>query len=897
MEANSISPQKTALSTNASDIWVSAYLASYNHYVEPTGNWGNLPTEEIDWEAFTHLFYFALKVNPDGSLSPIKPYQNVSPDRIKSIVSAAHNAGKPVIFTVGGWGSHDAFAAAIAPGVRSVFISNLVTVLKTWGFDGIDIDMEPINSGDTENYKAFIRELDTVLQSVSTPLSSSALLTAATSWKPGLFAELQNNFDQINLMTYDLSGAWPDWVSWHNAAVYNGGVTFPSNGKPVPSVDGKVNAFINAGVPRQKLGIGIDFYGYVWSGGSGTSTGGVTEPAQSWSSKPVVTDNVPYHEIMQKYYSQSAYRWDSKAQAAYLSIDEPGSSNDKFISYDDEETIKSKISYIRQKGIGGAIIWELSGGYQKDNPAGQRDNLLQAVKEAAGSSSTTPTADTTPPSVSISSPASGSTVSGTVEIQIDANDNLEVQNVSLTIDGISVANNLAPAPYAHTWNTTSHPDHTCIIEATATDVSGNQSATSSSVAVSNSSSPSDPVSSSGLAIFEDQLEASWINSSWNASVDFANIEKVFMGSRTIKIVQNAWGGLSLHYGNWGEGKNIEPGQYESLEFAFYVKGSSGASLKLQFQNDQGQSFPKFNYGWVNGDRWISVNIPMEKLNPNNQSVNRLSILETSGSSKTYFVDELRLIGSGSGSLSVPKLASPNNNETGVSADPVLSWSGSTGSYEVQIATDPSFANLVIEKSRVSSNTLVANNLSPHSTYYWRVKGTSTTGSSDWSQTWTFTTARATSADTKKVYQEGIESPWINSSWNASIDFSNSERPYAGSKSIKVIQKAWGGLSLHSGNWGSSVDVNTGQFDAIEFEVYTPDAGVSMALRLQNDNGNSFPRVSHGSIPANRWVTVSIPVTKLNPSGFSVHRINIVEMSGTTKTLYIDNIRFITNINL
>lgn len=374
--------------SDSDDIWVSAYLASYNHFVPPGGNWGNMPTEAIDWNAFTHLFYFAFNVQADGSLSEVAPYQNMNPDRLTSIVKAAHAAGKPILFTIGGWGNHDQFAEAITPGKRPVLIRNLIQTLKTWQFDGIDLDLEPIEDADLENYENFIEELHRELQSLQTPLLSTPLLTVATNGQPELFARVHSKFDQINLMTYDLSGAWGGWVSWHNAAVYSSR-DFPYHNKPLPSADRMVQAFLDADVPAAKLGIGIDFYGYVWSGGSGTPTNGVTKPNQSWVQPPEVTDNVPYHKIMDEYISLAEYGWDDEAKAAYLSIDRPGSVDDKFISFDDEQTIRSKFDYIDEKGLGGAIIWELTGGYRANLPAGQRDPLLQAVKDVLEGSTVT----------------------------------------------------------------------------------------------------------------------------------------------------------------------------------------------------------------------------------------------------------------------------------------------------------------------------------------------------------------------------------------------------------------------------------------------------------------------------------------------------------------------------
>jgi len=192
-----------------------------------------------------------------------------------------------------------------------------------------------------------------------------------------MFAALQNQFDQINIMTYDLSGPYPGWVTWFNSPIYDGGYRFPSTGGLVPSVDGAVGNFITNGVSPAKLGIGIAFYGYIWLGGGGTSTGGVTQPRQSWTNAPTVSQP-SYTTIMTGYYQSNLYHWDTSAQAAYLSITNASPANDMFISYDDQRTCQSKVSYARNHGLGGMMIWELA----QDHQTGQPDPLLQALKQA-----------------------------------------------------------------------------------------------------------------------------------------------------------------------------------------------------------------------------------------------------------------------------------------------------------------------------------------------------------------------------------------------------------------------------------------------------------------------------------------------------------------------------------
>ncbi|HKJ66916.1 MAG TPA: glycoside hydrolase family 18 protein [bacterium] len=363
-------PQNTR---STQEQWLTAYFAAWTHFVLPESNWGHVQTQDIDWDAFTHLIYFATGATPDGALDPpVGPHYIFSESRLKEIVSAAHTHKTPILYAIGGWGNYQGFHQAITPEVRETFIDNLLDLMTTWGFDGIDIDMEPIEETDTENYAAFITRLHERLQELETPLLERPLLTAAVGWQPELFAELQEKFDQINIMTYDYSNAWRGWVTWHNSPLYNRGHKLPFSRKPLPSVEGSVNQFVESGVDKSKLGIGIDFYGYVWTG--------VSKPREGWIFKaPTVEDNIPYYEIMDKYYQPEFYHWDTITKASYLSID---SGDQKlFISYDDENVIRAKLNYAEHQNLGGVFIYELGGGHQKNQTSGGSQSLVQPIKE------------------------------------------------------------------------------------------------------------------------------------------------------------------------------------------------------------------------------------------------------------------------------------------------------------------------------------------------------------------------------------------------------------------------------------------------------------------------------------------------------------------------------------
>ena len=58
---------------------------------------------------------------------------------------------------------------------------------------------------------------------------------------------------------------------------------------------------------------------------------------------------------------------------------EAGGNDEQYNSYDDEHTCQAKVSYARNRALGGVMIWELGEGYRSSQPA---DPLLQAVKQA-----------------------------------------------------------------------------------------------------------------------------------------------------------------------------------------------------------------------------------------------------------------------------------------------------------------------------------------------------------------------------------------------------------------------------------------------------------------------------------------------------------------------------------
>lgn len=96
-------------------------------------------------------------------------------------------------------------------------------------------------------------------------------------------------------------------------------------------------------------------------------------------------------------------------------------------------------------------------------------------------STPSPAPDATIPTVSVTSPADGATVSGTTNVTVSATDNVAVTKVDFLINGNTVST-VTATPYAYTWDTTAVTNASYTLAATAYDAAGNV-ATSAPVAV------------------------------------------------------------------------------------------------------------------------------------------------------------------------------------------------------------------------------------------------------------------------------------------------------------------------------------------------------------------------------------------------------------------------------
>jgi len=164
------------------------------------------------------------------------------------------------------------------------------------------------------------------------------------------------------------------------------------------------------------------------------------------------------------------------------------------------------------------------------------------------------------------------------------------------------------------------------------------------------------------------------------------------------------------------------------EYIAYKQAAGHQSLGFLFNDGSGFediSPTDYNkYGFMSaGPQWFTYN------NKNNMA----SFIYTTGQIYLVVAD----LNTPSGPVSIY----PTDNSTDISIAPTLQWhmSNRASSYNLQVSTSQDFSNLLLEEHNIIDTFLTVNALSCSTTYYWRVNAMNVGGTSDWSETWNFST--------------------------------------------------------------------------------------------------------------------------------------------------------------
>ncbi|MFS0574700.1 glycoside hydrolase family 18 protein [Sporosarcina sp. 179-K 3D1 HS] len=300
-------------------------------YVEPRAPVSPSFIEEVRRRAgsVTYMAMFSYEVRRDGSLKapPL--------DTIPQIVRDAGAANALVVTNL----EEFAFSADLAHAIftdeaaQNQLFDNLIQEANRVGYRDIHFDFEIMNPEDRELYNSFLRKARDRFHAADLTISA-ALAPKASDVKTGIYGAhdyktLGEILDFVTLMTYEWGFTYSE----------------PQAVSPIKPVQAVVEYAVSQ-IPRNKILLGQNLYGYNWSSPYPTQGGA---PARAIS---------PQQAIALALEQNAAIQYDYVAQAPFFRyIDAEGVQHE--VWFEDARSIQAKFNLIKQFQLRGIMYWKL----------------------------------------------------------------------------------------------------------------------------------------------------------------------------------------------------------------------------------------------------------------------------------------------------------------------------------------------------------------------------------------------------------------------------------------------------------------------------------------------------------------------------------------------------------
>ena len=298
-------------------------VIGYYYYV-PSGP----AAEDLDISGLTHINYsFALPAKEGNGLEPLR-----HPDNLQRMVEIAHQKGKEVFISLGGWNIGDGSGddsrfhrIAKTEEGRTEFNAAVMELVEKFELDGVDMDWEyPENNSSADDFVALMKQLAEQLHAKQKELSVAVVSYDGRLSSIGKIAEAEgikkeifNIVDWVNIMAYDDEN----------------GKVYPNNAHSTYQLAEKcLNYWIDErGLPARKAVLGLPLY-----------------------AKP---GYISYKALL----DQGA----SPAEDAF-----------KEVFYNGTETMKAKTKLALERGCAGVMMWEISQDVKGEH------SLIRAMNQA-----------------------------------------------------------------------------------------------------------------------------------------------------------------------------------------------------------------------------------------------------------------------------------------------------------------------------------------------------------------------------------------------------------------------------------------------------------------------------------------------------------------------------------
>jgi chitinase len=279
-----------------------------------------------------------------------------------------------VMLALGGWGGCKTCSGVFSTQQgRGEFAESAKELLVKYKADGVDLDWEyptiegypghDYSSADKQNFSLLVQELRKAFGD-----------RYELSFAAGGFAQFLENsvewenvmplVERVNLMTYDLVNGYSK-VTVHHTPL-------SSSALQKESVRAAVQFLDSLKIPLRKIVIGAAFYARVWKNVEDKNNG-LYQPG-------TFKDFVNYKNFESYFTADEGFQqhFDPAAEAYYRYSPK----RKRFATFDNPQSVQSKVRYALKNGLGGIMFWQLSGDKYENGLLDAIDDAVKAEKKA-----------------------------------------------------------------------------------------------------------------------------------------------------------------------------------------------------------------------------------------------------------------------------------------------------------------------------------------------------------------------------------------------------------------------------------------------------------------------------------------------------------------------------------
>ena len=162
---------------------------------------GVMPVSAIPWTKLTQVDNFSLVTETSA------PFLGAGSDQInaaeeRNFVAAAHAHGDQAFVTIGG-SSDQHWSTACLPANQSKFSDAIVSHLRTYGYDGVDLDIEEGTFIESSNLVSCVRAIHDAVTAVKVNGHVPQVSADEGDWYVSWYRPLVPYVDQLNMMSYE----------------------------------------------------------------------------------------------------------------------------------------------------------------------------------------------------------------------------------------------------------------------------------------------------------------------------------------------------------------------------------------------------------------------------------------------------------------------------------------------------------------------------------------------------------------------------------------------------------------------------------------------------------------------------------------------------------------------